>query len=139
MNSVEDIKKLTLPELGDYRGRLVVVEGGEGRQIPFIMKRVFYIYGSDAEVVRGSHANRYSQFCLINVCGTSKVRAIDQSSKEKVFILDAPNMGIYLPAMIWKEMYGFSDDSILLVLSSEYYDKNEYIRDFEAFLKGDGK
>lgn len=126
-------KMLELQERGDERGYLVIAEGG-GQDIPFEIKRVFYIYGSDAEVIRGKHANRRSEFVLINVSGTSKVRVDDGIHQEEV-VLDKPRMGLYLPAMLWKEMYDFSSDSVLLVLASEHYDEMEYIRDYGAFLE----
>ena len=135
MNKIDDVKMLEFPQLGDDRGHLVVVEGSS--DIPFDIKRIFYIYGSDPDVVRGRHANRRSAFCLINVCGTSKVKAIDAYGSEKVFRLERPHIGVYLPSMIWKDMYDFSADSILLVLSDEHYDASEYIRDFDDFHKGD--
>ena len=87
--------------------------------------------------MRGKHANRRSEFCLINVRGTSKVKVIDTRGEEKIFSLGRPHEGIYLPKMIWKDMYDFSADSILLVLSSEHFDAEEYIRDFDYFLSGD--
>ncbi len=124
---------LNFTEKGDDRGRLVVVEGG--RDIPFEIKRVFYIYGSDPEVVRGKHANRRSEFVLINVAGTSKVRVVDRTGNEMIIHLNRPHTGIYIPAMVWKDMYDFSPDSVLLVLSSEYYDPGEYIRNFDEFMK----
>ena len=133
MPETTEIKMLKFSEKGDERGRLVIVEGGI--DIPFEIKRVFYIYGSDPDVVRGRHANRRSEFVLINVAGTSKVRVVDQSGNEMIIHLDRPHTGIYLPAMVWKDMYDFSTDSVLLVLSSEQYDPDEYIRDFDEFLK----
>lgn len=133
VNTVNDVKMLEFPELGDDRGHLVVVEGGQN--IPFEIKRIFYIYGSNPDVVRGQHANRRSAFCLINVSGKSKVKAIDQYGGEKRFILDRPRIGLYIPSMIWKDMYDFSTDSVLLVLSNEHYDGGEYIRDLNGFLK----
>lgn len=123
---------LELDERGDERGNLVIAEGAI--DIPFEIKRVFYIYGSDATVVRGKHANRESEFVLINVGGSSKVMVDDGKTKE-VILLDKPRMGLYLPSMLWKEMYDFSPDSILLVLASEHYDETEYIRDYNQFLK----
>lgn len=132
MNTVNDCKMLSFPELGDDRGNLVVIEGC--KDIPFSIKRVFYIYGSDSGVIRGRHANRISEFCLINVCGTSKVKVVDLLGEERIIYLDRPHVGIYLPSMIWKDMYDFSPDSILLVLASELYDGSEYIRDFEDFM-----
>ena len=128
----EQCKVLNFGDLGDERGKLVVVEGA--RDIPFEIKRVFYIYGSDSEVVRGQHANRESEFVLINVGGTSKVR-IDNGHSEAIVELDKPMMGLYIPTMVWKDMYDFSEDSILLVLASTYYDGTEYIRDYEEYKK----
>ena len=134
MNTIQDVKLFEFHELGDERGHLVVIEGG--KDIPFKIKRIFYMYGSDSNVIRGQHANQRSSFCLINVSGTSKVKVVDRNGNEKVFSLDRPYIGIYLPAMIWKDMYDFSSDSILLVLSNEHYDAEEYIRDYDDFLRG---
>ena len=129
----EQCKVLNFGDLGDERGKLVVVEGA--RDIPFDIQRVFYIYGSDSEVVRGQHANKKTQFVLINVAGTSKVRVDDGKGNEAVFSLNRPHTGIYLPTMVWKDMYDFSDDSVLLVLASEHYDASEYIRNYDEFVK----
>ncbi|AGF59162.1 dTDP-4-dehydrorhamnose 3,5-epimerase [Clostridium saccharoperbutylacetonicum N1-4(HMT)] len=125
-------KMIEFKQNGDDRGKLVVVEGM--KDIPFDIKRIFYIYGSDTTVVRGQHANRRSEFVLINVCGSSKVRVRD-GKKDEVFVLDKPHTGIYLPKMLWKDMYDFSEDSILLCLASEAYDSSEYIRDFDEYIK----
>lgn len=119
-------------ELGDERGKLVVIEGGQS--IPFEIQRVFYIYHSDNTVVRGQHANRNSEFVLVNVAGKSKVKITD-GTEELVVNLDKPLMGVYIPQMLWKDMYDFSEDSVLLVLASTHYDGSEYIRDYEEYLK----
>ena len=123
---------LQFTDLGDERGKLVVIEGEQN--IPFGIKRVFYIYGSDDTVIRGQHANRESEFVLINVAGKSKVR-ITNGSEELIVELNKPMMGVYIPRMIWKDMYDFSADSVLLVLASTHYDGEEYIRDYEEYLK----
>ncbi len=115
MNIKEQYRILEFGDLGDERGNLVVVEGEQ--DIPFEIKRVFYIYGSDSDVVRGQHANRNSQFVLINVSGTSKVR-VDNGFEEDIIELNRPRMGLYLPTMMWKDMYDFSEDSVLLVLTN---------------------
>ena len=128
----EQCKVLNFADLGDERGKLVVVEGEQ--HIPFAIQRVFYIYGSDSEVVRGQHANRESEFVLINVGVTSKVR-IDNGHSEAVIELNKPMMGLYIPTMVWKDMYDFSEDSILLVLASTHYNGKEYIRDYEEYKK----
>ena len=125
-------KLLDFSSLGDERGKLVVVEGGI--DIPFEIKRVFYIYGSDSTVVRGQHANLNSEFVLINVAGTSKVKIMD-GENEEIVVLDKPMKGVYLPKMVWKEMYDFSSDSVLLVLTNTHYDGKEYIRDYNEFLR----
>lgn len=132
MNIKDQYKILEFGDLGDERGNLVVVEGA--RDIPFEIKRVFYIYGSDSEVVRGQHANRKAEFVLINVSGTSKVR-VDNGFEETIIELNRPRMGLYLPTMIWKDMYDFSEDSVLLVLGNIHYDGTEYIRDYDEYLK----
>ena len=132
---VENMKKyaiLDFPQLGDQRGNLVVIEGIN--QIPFEIARVFYMYGTKGDVIRGQHANRRSQFVLINVCGECKIKVDDGLNKD-IVVLNRPHMGIYLDKMVWKDMYDFSPDSILLVLASEKYDSSEYIRDIEAFYK----
>lgn len=123
-------------DFGDERGKLVVIEGA--KEVPFAIKRVFYIYDSDSTVIRGKHANRESEFVLINVAGKSKVRITD-GIEEMVVELDRPMMGVYIPKMIWKDMYDFSEDSVLLVLASTHYQDDEYIRDYKEYLSAIGK
>ena len=133
MHNMNKVQMLEFKQNGDERGKLVVVEGGE--DVPFDIKRVFYIYGSDHDVVRGRHANRKTQFVLINVAGRSKVRVKDGEGNEAIYCLNRPHTGIYLPTMVWKDMYDFSEDSVLLCLASEHYDPDEYIRSYEEFTK----
>ena len=129
---IEECKLIEFPQKGDERGHLVIVEGNQ--DIPFDIKRVFYIYGYDKDVVRGKHDNYDTEFVLINVAGTSKVRVTD-GEHEKVFNLDRPHIGIYLPKLVWKDMYDFSEDSVLLCLASEHYNSEEYIRDYDEYLQ----
>ena len=129
----EQYKLIEFVDLGDERGNLVVIEG-DGMDIPFDIKRVFYIYGSDSTVVRGQHANRETEFLLVNVSGTSKVK-VDNGTESEIIELNRPRMGLYIPAMLWKDMYDFSEDSVLLVLASRHYDGAEYIRDYDAYIK----
>lgn len=124
---------LKFPCHGDERGWLVAIEGSD--TIPFDIRRIFYIFGSDRTVIRGRHANRKSEFVLINVCGSCKVRTEELDGSAQIFVLDTPHTGIYLPKMVWKDMYDFSPDSILLCLSSEHYDNEEYIRNHDEFVK----
>ncbi len=129
----EKYKVIEFKEFGDEKGNLVVAEGS-GFDVPFDIRRVFYIYGSDPDIKRGNHANRYTEFVLINVSGSSKVLVDDGTNKE-VIVLDKPRMGLYLGTMVWKEMYDFSPDSVLLCLASEHYIESEYIRDYDAFRR----
>jgi len=130
---IDSVRLLEFPQRGDSRGHLVVVESM--KEVSFNIKRVFYIYGSDPSVVRGQHANRKSEFVLINVSGSSKIKVLDGKGNEEIYNMDYPHMGLYLPNMVWKDMYDFSADSILLVLASEVYDSEEYIRNYDAFVK----
>lgn len=132
MDINRNIQLLNFQQHGDERGNLVVIEGV--KNIPFEIKRAFYIYGSDLNVIRGQHANKESEFVFINVAGTSKIKVKDGKGLEEIFDLKDPTVGLYLPKMVWKEMYEFSDDSVLLVLASTCYDPDEYIRDYDEFV-----
>lgn len=120
-------------ELGDERGNLIAIEGN--RDIPFEIKRIFYMYGTDSTMVRGQHANRNSQFVLVNVSGSSTIYICDGLGNEAEVVLDKPRMGIYIPRMIWKEMKDFSSDSVILCLTDTYYDDNEYIRNYDDYIQ----
>ena len=93
-------------------------------------------------MVRGQHANRETEFLLVNVSGKSKVK-VDNGTDSEIIELNKPRMGLYLSTMLWKDMYDFSEDSVLLVLASKHYDANEYIRNYEDYLaelkNGEGK
>jgi dTDP-4-dehydrorhamnose 3,5-epimerase-like enzyme len=130
---MEFFRMLTFKELGDERGNLVAIEGNA--DIPFDIKRVFYMYGTDNTMVRGQHANRKSEFVLINVSGSSKIKIDDGMGHVEVVCLDKPKMGVYIPKMIWKEMYEFSSDSVILCLASTHYDGSEYIRNYDDYKK----
>lgn len=113
-------------------GYLIAIENS--KEIPFDIKRVFYIYGTKEGIVRGKHANRESRFVLISLAGSCKVRTHD-GINEEFFLLDSPEKALYLDKMVWKDMYEFSKDSVLLVLTDQPYSSSEYIRSFEEFLK----
>lgn len=132
-NEKLNVSILDFGAIGDERGMITICEGE--MDIPFIPKRVFYIYKSSNDVVRGKHANKNTDFVLINVAGKSKVKIMDGKGNEIVYALNRPNTGIYIPHMVWKEMYDFSADSVLLCLASEHYDAEEYIRDYDVFLR----
>lgn len=128
-----DTKLFDLPLNGDNRGNLVVVEGAD--IVPFEIKRLFYIYGCDNSSIRGQHANKKSKFAFICLKGRCKVRIKDGRNNSSEYTLDNPKECLYIPEMTWKEMYDFSSDCVLLVISSEHYDSKEYISNYEEFKK----
>ncbi|MBR4084718.1 MAG: WxcM-like domain-containing protein [Lachnospiraceae bacterium] len=117
---------------GDARGQLVSLE--ENKEIPFNIKRVYYIYDTLEGVRRGFHAHKELKQLLICIHGTCKVLLDDGYDKE-IVSLDEPNKGIFIQSNIWREMYDFSPDAVLLVLASEIYDESDYIRDYEQFIR----
>lgn len=123
-------KLIDLRVNGDDRGKLVAIE--KGPNCPFEVKRAFYIFGAQGATRRGCHANRNSEFLFVALKGSCRVEFSDGNTKENV-LLDSPSKALCLGKMTWKEMYDFSEDAVLLVLSSEKYDANEYIRDFSEF------
>ena len=131
-------KVIDFQELGDPRGHLVVAESN--KEVPFLIQRIFYIYGTKDGVVRGQHANRESEFMLINLQGSVKI-VIDDGRQKDTVILNKAHQGVYLDKMERQEMCESSSDSILLVLSSMPYDASEYIRDYDEFVRevNDGK
>lgn len=132
MYTVEDVTVKYFPEVKDFRGGMSIIQSNES--LLFDIKRVFYMYGMSNDQVRGAHANEKSSFYLININGTCKIKVMDMSGKERVIDLTKPTEGVYIPKMIWKEMYDFSEGSVMLALSDENYDAQEYIRDKTVFL-----
>ncbi len=127
-----EIKTYTFPPHGDDRGQLVAIEAM--KDLPFEVKRVYYIYDTLAGVRRGFHAHRNLQQILICVSGSCKIH-LDNGTDTAEVLLDKPNEGLYIANDMWREMYDFSPDAVLLVLASEYYDEADYIRNYADFLK----
>lgn len=122
---------LRLKKNSDKYGKLVPIEGEN--DIPFKIKRVYYIYGVDRTVCRGFHAHSKLHQVLICVNGSVKIRLKNNSSEEIVF-LEKPEEALYIGPMIWREMFEFSENAVLLVLASDYYDDNEYIRNWDKYV-----
>lgn len=117
---------------GDSRGQLIAIE--QLKDIPFEIKRVYYLYDTTEGITRGYHAHKNLQQVLICVHGSCKIRLDDGKSKE-IVTLDKPNEGLYVANNMWREMFDFSPDAVLLVLASELYDEADYIRDYDEFIK----
>lgn len=131
-----EIKKYIFPPHGDERGQLVALE--EKKDIPFEIKRVYYIYDTLEGVRRGFHAHRNLEQILVCVHGSCKI-LLDNGTEKETVLLDKPYEGLYISNNIWREMYDFSPDAVLLVLASSLYDEADYIRDYDQFLEFIGK
>lgn len=125
-----EIVKYSFPPHGDERGQLVAIE--EGQDIPFAIKRVYYIYDTLPDVQRGYHAHRNLQQILLCVHGSCRI-VLDDGYERKEVLLNKPYEGLYISNDIWREMYDFSEGAVLLVLASEHYDEADYIRDYDDF------
>lgn len=118
--------------LGDDRGSLIAIE--KGYNVPFDIKRVYYIFDTKKSVERGFHAHINLKQMAIAVRGSCTF-VIDNGFKKEEIILGNPKKGLLLEGLIWREMKDFSSDCVLVVLASERYDENDYIREYDKFLK----
>lgn len=126
------IQKFIFQKHGDYRGQLIALE--EFKDIPFKIKRIYYMYDTGKDVTRGYHAHKRLEQILICIHGSCKIR-LDSGMEKCTVLLDKPFEGLYVSNVMWREMYDFSFDAVLLVLASELYDENDYIRDYNEFLQ----
>ncbi|UVL32094.1 sugar 3,4-ketoisomerase [Pseudomonas donghuensis] len=118
--------------IGDERGGLISLECADN--VPFVVKRVYYIFNTQADVSRGFHAHRDLQQLAICVAGKCRMTLDDGQSRQDVW-LDSPDKGVLIRNLIWREMHDFSEDCVLMVLASGHYDESDYIRDYDSFLK----
>ena len=116
---------------GDDRGMLVALE--EYNDIPFEIKRVYYMYDTLPDVRRGFHAHKSLEQILFCVKGSCKV-LLDNGNEKKIVNLERPYEGLYIPNNMWREMYDFSEDAVLMVLASDIYKEEDYIRNYQEFL-----
>lgn len=126
------ITKYEFQSHGDDRGQLIALEAC--KDIPFEIRRVYYIFDTKQGVRRGFHAHRNLEQILICLHGTCKI-LLDNGVEKQVVVLDKNNEGLYIANNMWREMFDFSPDAVLLVLASQPYDESDYIRDYRAFLE----
>lgn len=126
-----DYELIDLQSFGDERGSLIAFE--KNSNVPFDVKRVFYIFDTKGDIARGCHANKKSKFLLVVINGSCRVK-IDNGKEQTDVLLNNPNKALFLNTLVWKEMYEFSYNSVLMVLANEYYDESEYIRNYDEFL-----
>ncbi|GKW33398.1 sugar 3,4-ketoisomerase [Pectobacterium versatile] len=126
------IKFLQLQTHGDERGSLIALE--QDKNIPFEIKRVYYIFDTKESVRRGFHAHKQLKQVVIAVRGSCRFLLDDGKEKISIF-LDNPAQGLLIESFIWREMFDFSDDCVLMVLANKLYDESDYIRNYDDFLK----
>ncbi len=131
-----DYKIIDFQKHGDDRGMLVALE--EEKEIPFKIKRVYYMYDTLSGVRRGYHAHKKLKQILICIHGYCQIH-LDNGDETIEITLDKPYQGLYIENNIWREMYNFSSDAVLMVLASEIYDEADYIRNYQDFLDFIGK
>lgn len=132
MEETMQVIKYAFQQHGDDRGQLVALE--EMKDIPFAIKRVYYMYDTGQGVRRGFHAHKSLEQILICIHGSCKI-LMDNGTEKKIVSLEKPYEGLYINNNIWREMFDFSPDAVLMVLASEYYDEDDYIRNYDDFLE----
>lgn len=125
------VKIVDIPSHGDERGELVSLESRHN--IPFEVKRVYYIFNTSPECVRGKHAHKKLKQFLVCVSGSCTLK-VQVNNQWKEFLLDSPKKGLLIEGLVWREMKDFSPQSVLLVLADEIYTEEDYIRSYEDFL-----
>ncbi len=118
--------------IGDKEGSLVALE--KGHEFPFDIQRVYYIWGTEYNSVRGKHSHNKLEQVIICTSGSCNF-LLDDGEKREIVHLSRPNQGLYIKHNIWREFTNFSPDCVVMVLASEHYDETDYIRDYKEFLK----
>ena len=128
---MDNCRLIELTSHGDNRGSLIALE--KEHNVPFDIKRVYYIYDTKRGVPRGFHAHENLEQLLICVSGSCKIK-VDNGREKEIYELNSPETALYIGKMIWREMYDFSQGCVLMVIASEYYNPEEYIGDYDEFI-----
>ncbi len=126
------VKMIQFQPHGDERGMLIALE--EKKNIPFEVKRVYFMYDTLEGVHRGKHAHKTLKQVLFCPCGACTI-SLDDGKETKEVRLDKAIEGLLVEACVWREMYDFTPDAVLMVLASDYYDEDDYIRDYDEFIR----
>ncbi len=129
--ALSEIQLIKIPVVEDFRGNLGFVQNGF---LPFDFKRVYYLFDVPSNSFRGGHSHINQQETLIALSGSFEV-VLHDGFEKKSFLLNKPNVGLYIPTGIWRELQNFSSGSVCLVLAQDVFDEADYIRDFDEFLK----
>ncbi len=129
MNTIDKVVQVEIPNIKDPRGSLAVIEGDV---LPFGVKRVYYLYDVPSDAYRGGHAHKSLVQCLIPISGSFEV-LLDDGHNQKCVMLNKPDKGLLIPSGIWRELDNFSSGAVCLVLASEVFDEDDYIRNYDLF------
>lgn len=129
---LDDCRILPLPKIQDARGNLTFIENS--RQVPFDIKRIYYLYDVPGGADRGAHAHKALHQLVIAVSGSFEIE-LDDGCRKQRFRLDRSYSGLYICPMMWRQLDNFSSGAVCLVLASEVYDESDYLRDYQEFLK----
>ncbi|EJF90253.1 sugar 3,4-ketoisomerase [Bartonella tamiae] len=126
------VKLLNFQAIGNEKGFLVALE--EMKQIPFDMKRMYYIYGIQPNITRGHHAHKNLKQVLIAISGSVDI-ICEYENKQETYTLSSRQQGLLIEGLVWRTMKKFSDDAVLLVIANDFYKESDYIREYDEFLK----
>ncbi|WP_428421265.1 sugar 3,4-ketoisomerase [Methylibium sp.] len=129
---LDDCRLLQLPKVEDRRGNLTFIEGN--RHVPFAIERVYYLYDVPGGAERGGHAHKNLHQFLVAMSGSFDVK-LDDGHRKATFHLNRSYSGLYLSPMIWREIDNFSSASVCMVLASARYAEDEYVREYDEFLR----
>jgi dTDP-4-dehydrorhamnose 3,5-epimerase-like enzyme len=129
---LKDCRIIDLPIISDQRGNLTFIEGD--RHVPFDIKRVYYLYDVPGGSERGSHGHKTLSQLMVAMSGSFDV-TLDDGREKQTFHLNRSYYGLYIPPMMWRGLDNFSTGAVSMVLASAHYDENDYIRDYDEFLK----
>jgi dTDP-4-dehydrorhamnose 3,5-epimerase-like enzyme len=129
--TIKDIQLLKIPVVEDTRGNLAFIQNDV---LPFEFKRVYYLFDVPSNSFRGSHSHINQSEVLIALSGSFEV-VLHDGFEKKSFFLNKPNIGLYIPTGMWRELENFSSGTVCLVFASDIYSEHDYIRDYDAFLR----
>jgi dTDP-4-dehydrorhamnose 3,5-epimerase-like enzyme len=130
--NLDKVKIIDFPQVVETRGNLSFIEGN--KHIPFPIKRVYYLYDVPSGATRGGHAHKKLFELIIALSGSFDV-VLDDGKEKKLFFLNRPHYGLYVPPGLWREIENFSSNSVALALTSDFYIEEDYVRDYEVFKK----
>ena len=133
--SVDDCQKINFPKIHDPRGNLTFIE--ENKQVPFEIRRVYYLYDVPGGATRAGHAHKELQQVLIAIAGSFDILLDDGKTNKKVH-MNRSYYGIYIPPLTWRVIDNFSSGAVCLSIVSDFYDENDYIRNYNDFIKAIG-